>query len=148
MARALGWVLMLVSVSSTALAQEPASAAPVVGRAADTAGSASSTVSTEGASAERASSAADASEERAFSAALESFARRRAFTLRLMAKREAEAFDQALDRQERVAKLQRELTEREAALSEREFDAAVQLYLKKRELTRLLSTHATRPLVR
>jgi hypothetical protein len=37
---------------------------------------------------------------------------------------------------------------REAALSEREFDAAVQLYLRKRELTRLLSTAATRPLAR
>jgi hypothetical protein len=60
-----------------------------------------------------------------------------------MAQREAEAFEQALDRQARVAKLQRELTQREAALAEREFDAAVQLYLKKRALTRLLSTHGT-----
>ena len=87
-------------------------------------------------------------EERAFTVELEQFASRRAFTLQLIAKREAEAFEQALERQARVAKLQRELTEREAALSEREFDAAVQLYLKKRELTRLLSTHATRPAVR
>jgi hypothetical protein len=65
-----------------------------------------------------------------------------------MAKREAEAFEQALDRQARVAKLQRELTEREAALSEKELDAAVQLYLRKRELTRRLSTAATRPVAR
>lgn len=127
MARALGLVLVLLSTTSVALAQEPASAvgtaAPVV----------------------QAPSPDSAAEERAFAAELERYASRREFTLRLMAKREAEAFQQALDRQARVAKLQRELAEREAALSEREFDAAVQLYLRKRALTRLLSTAATRP---
>lgn len=130
MARALGLVLMLVSVTSVARAQEPSSpagaAAPV----------------------EQVSSPDSGTEERAFTAELERFASRRAFTLRLMAKREAEAFEQALDRQERVAKLQRELTQREEALSEREFDAAVQLYLRKRELTRVLSTRGTRPVAR
>jgi hypothetical protein len=119
---------MLVSVTSTAFAQEPSSA---TGAAAPP---------------EQASSPDSATEERAFTAELERFASRREFTLRLMARREAEAFEQALDRQARVAKLQRELAEREAALSEREFDAALQLYLRKRELTRRLSTAATRSL--
>ena len=78
-------------------------------------------------------------EERAFSGELERFARLRAFTEQLIAKREAEAFEQATRRQARIAELTRELTEREAAMSEREFDEAVTLYLKKRELTRELA---------
>jgi hypothetical protein len=122
-------VLMLMSVTSGARAQEPSSAAGMA------------------APVEQASPD-NSTEERAFTAELERFARKRAFTQHLMAKREAEAFEQALDRQARVAKLQRELAEREAALLERELDAAVQLYLRKRELTRLLSTAATRPLPR
>lgn len=63
-----------------------------------------------------------------------------------MAKREAEAFERAALREARAAKLKRELTEREAAMAEREFDEAVALYLKKRELTLALSaaaSHAT-----
>jgi hypothetical protein len=75
-------------------------------------------------------------EERAFSAELESFARRKAFTDGLVAQRTAELFEQTIARQARVAKLQRELAERERARSEREFEDAVALYLKKRELTR------------
>jgi adenine-specific DNA methylase len=81
-------------------------------------------------------------EERAFSAELERFERLRAFTEQLIAKREAEAFEQATLRQARIAKLKRELTEREAAMSEREFDDALTLYLKKRELTRELAVRA------
>src|SRR4051812_48345230 len=122
MVRTLGLVLMLMSMTSGARAQEPSSA---VGTAAPV---------------EQASSPDNSTEERVFTAELDRFARKRAFTQHLMATREAEAFEQALDRQARVAKLQRELTDREAALFEREFDAAVQLYLRKRELTRLLST--------
>jgi acetyl-CoA carboxylase carboxyltransferase component len=61
-----------------------------------------------------------------------------------MTKREDEAFERAALRQERAAKLKRELTDREAAMSEREFDDAIALYLKKRELTRALSIAASR----
>ena len=91
-----------------------------------------------------------AAEERAFSAELESFARRKAFTERLIAQRNAEVFEQAIARQARAAKLQRELAERERAQSEREFDDALALYLKKRELTRARSAagahdHVTSP---
>lgn len=91
-----------------------------------------------------------AAEERAFSAELESFARRKAFTERLIAQRNAEVFEQAIARQARAAKLQRELAERERAKSEREFDDALALYLKKRELTRARSAagahdHVTLP---
>jgi hypothetical protein len=75
---------------------------------------------------------------------LERFARLRAFTEQLVAKREAEEFEQATLRQARIAKLKRDLTEREVAMSEREFDAAVALYLKKRELTRELAAAAAR----
>lgn len=78
-------------------------------------------------------------EERAFSAELERFARLRAFTEQLVAKREADAFEQAALRQMRAAQLKRELTEREAALSERELDDAVALYLRKRALTHELA---------
>jgi hypothetical protein len=75
-------------------------------------------------------------EERAFSVELESFARRKAFTDGLVAQRNAELFEQAIARQARLARLQRELAERERARSEREFEDAVALYLRKRELTR------------
>jgi hypothetical protein len=120
MVRALGAVLMLVTLTTSARAEEPP-------------------VSSCGAP------AADvAAEEQAFSADLESFARRRMFTERLMAKREAEAFEQAALRQARAAELKRQLTEREAAKAEREFEEAVALYLKKRELTRALSAAASR----
>lgn len=85
-----------------------------------------------------------AAEEQAFAAELETFARRRVFTEQLMAKREAEAFEQAARRQARAAELKRELTAREVAIAQREFDEAVALYLKKRELTRALSAAASR----
>jgi hypothetical protein len=85
-----------------------------------------------------------AAEEQAFSAELENYARRRVFTERLMAKREAEAFERAALRQTRAANLKRELTARETAIAEREFDEAVALYLKKRELTLALSAAASR----
>jgi hypothetical protein len=83
-------------------------------------------------------------EERAFSVELERFARLRAFTERLVAEREADAFEQATRRQARMAQLTRELTEREAAMSEREFNDALALYLKKRALTRELAIAASR----
>jgi hypothetical protein len=143
MVRTLGVVLMLVTLTTTARGEEPvppSSVAPV-----SAAGPPAAGVDTAQAScgAQAQSQAADA-EERAFSAELESFARRRVFTERLMAKREAEAFEQAALRQARAANLKRELTEREAAIVEREFDEAVALYLKKRELTRALSLAASR----
>jgi hypothetical protein len=121
MVRALGAALVLVTVASTARGEEPARspAAPPAAPECATPRTPDS-----------------AAEERTFTAELERFARLRAFTERLMAKREADAFEQAALRQARVAKLKRELTEREAAMSEREFDDAVALYLKKRQLTR------------
>lgn len=85
-----------------------------------------------------------AAEQRAFAADVERFTRLRSFTEQLMAKREADAFEQATLRQARIAKLQRELAEREAALSERQFTEAVALYLRKRELTRELAAAAER----
>ena len=126
MVRALGAILMLVTVTTTARGEEPRP--PSCGEQAQA----------------QAPVADAAAEERAFSAELESFARRRVFTERLMAKREAEAFEQAALREARAAKLKRELTEREAAMAKREFDEAVALYLKKRELTRALSAAASR----
>lgn len=122
MVRALGAALVLVTLASTAYGQEPArapAAPPATPECAPPARTADA-----------------AAEERAFSAELERFARLRAFTERLVAQREAEAFEQAALRQTRVAQLKRELTEREAALSQRELDDAVALYLKKLELTR------------
>lgn len=127
MVRALGAAMLLLTVTSAARAEEPARPPSTVG----------STPTQAVAPPPSASSAS--SDEREFAQALERFARLRAFTERLMAKREAEAFEQAALRQTRIAKLQRELTEREAAMSEREFDEAVALYLKKRELTRELA---------
>jgi hypothetical protein len=126
MVRALGAAFMLMMVTTTARGDDsprPPSASPALAQAA---------------SAPPARAPAS-DEERAFSAELERFARRRAFTEQLIAKREAEAFEQATLRQARIAKLTRELTEREAAMSEREFEDAVTLYLKKRELTRELA---------
>jgi hypothetical protein len=131
MVRALGVALTLMMVTSTARGDEspcPFSGAP--------------SPPTEPATAS--SSAAPSAEERAFSAELERFARLRAFTEQLVAKREADEFERASLRQAQIAKLKRELTEREAAMSEREFDAAVALHLKKRELTRELAAAAAR----
>jgi hypothetical protein len=142
MVRALGAVLMLVTLTTTARGEEPrpsGSAAPVTA-AGPPAASVDATQASCGAQAPAADAAA---EEQAFSAELESFARRRVFTERLMAKREAEAFEQAALRQTRAANLKRELTEREAAMVQREVDEAVALYLKKRELTRALSVAAS-----
>lgn len=121
-------MLVLVTTTSTARGEEPARP--------PTAGVKSPAEATPPSPASAASPTAD---ERAFAAELERFARLRAFTEQLVAKREAQAFEQATLRQTRIAKLQRELTEREAAMSEREFDEAVALYLKKRELTRELA---------
>lgn len=122
MGRTLGIIALGVLVTTAAHAEEPSSVrapAPASGEATCAP-----------------APAADGEEDRAFSAALESFARRRAFTERLIAQRNAELFDQAIARQARAAQLQRELTERESARSAREFDDALALYLKKRELTR------------
>lgn len=141
MVRALGAVMMLMTLTATARGEEPrpsSSAAP--GAATGLPGA---SVDTAKASCE--AEAADAvDEERAFSAELESVARRRAFTERLMAQREAEAFEQAALRQARAADLKRKLTEREAAMVGREFDEAVALYMKKRELTLALTIAASR----
>jgi hypothetical protein len=132
MVRALGVALMLVTVTNTARGDEspcplsgalPATAEPV---------------------APPSSAPPPTADERAFSAELERFARLRAFTEQLVAKREADEFERATLRQARIAKLKREQTEREAAISERELDAAVALYLKKRELTRALAAAAAR----
>lgn len=141
MVRTLGAVLMLVTLTTTARGEESAPSSSLA--PATAAGPPAASLDTAQASCGAQAQAADA-EERAFSAELESFARRRVFTERLMAKREAEAFEQAALRQARAANLKRELTEREAAIVEREFDEAVALYLKKRELTRALSVAAAR----
>jgi hypothetical protein len=143
MVRVLGAVLMLVTLTSTARGEEPrpsssASAATAAGPPAASVDTAKTSCATE------APAADSAAEERAFSAELESYARRRVFTERLIAKREAEAFERAVLRQTRAANLKRELTAREAAIVEREFDEAVVLYLKKRELTLALSAAASR----
>jgi hypothetical protein len=130
MVRALGVALLLVTVTNTARGDEPSR--PLL---------AASPATTEPACTPT-SAALPTPEERAFSAELERFARLRAFTEQLIAKREAEEFERATLRQARIAKLKRELTEREVAMSEREFDAAVALYLKKRELTRELAAAA------
>lgn len=95
------------------------------------------------ASAPTTTSDADA-EERAFASELQTFARRKAFTERLVAQRNAELFEQAITRQARAAKLQRELAERERARSERELEDAVALYLRKRELARERAAAAAR----
>jgi hypothetical protein len=131
MVRALGVALTLMMVTSTARGDEsPCSlsgASPAPGEPAAAP-----------------PGATPSAEERAFSAELERFARLRAFTEQLVAKREVDEFERATLRQARIAKLKRELTEREAAMSEREFDAAVALHLKKRELTRELAAAAAR----
>jgi hypothetical protein len=130
MVRALGAVLLLVTVTSTVRGEE--STRPH-GAAAPGPLECAPPESTD-----------PVSEERAFSVELERFASRRAFTERLVAEREADAFEQASLRQARMTQLRRELTEREAAMSEREFNDALALYLKKRALTRELSIAASR----
>lgn len=130
MVRALGAVVLVVAVSGTARGE------PI------RTDSAASTAATESIRPVLASE--PSSDEQAFAAALERFTRLRSFTEQLLAKREADAFEQAALRQARVAKLQRELTEREAAMSEREFGDAVALYLKKRKLTQELAAAASR----
>jgi hypothetical protein len=121
-------MLVLVAATGTARGEEPARP--------QSAGAKSPAAKAPPSSA---SAASPTPEERAFAAELERFARLRAFTEQLVAKREAQAFEEAALRQTRIAQLQRELTEREAAMSERQFDEAVTLYLKKRELTRELA---------
>ena len=131
MVRALGVALILVTVTSTARADEPrcplSGALPVT---AEPSAPSSATPPT--------------ADERAFAAELERFIRLRAFTEQLVAQREADELERAILRQARIAKLKRELTEREAAMSEREFEAALALYLRKRELTRELAAAAAR----
>lgn len=129
MVRSLGAVAFGLLITTTAYGEQPGSAAHAVKAPS---GEPSCTAP---ASAPAAKLESDA-EERAFSAELESFARRKAFTDGLVAQRNAELFEQAIARQARLASLQRELAERERARSEREFEDAVALYLKKRELTR------------
>lgn len=132
MVRALGVALMLVTVTSTARGDEsPCPLSGALPATAEPVGPPSSATT-------------PTADERAFAAELERFARLRAFTEQLVAKREADEFEQATLRQARIAKLKRELTEREVAMSEREFEAAVALYLRKRELTRELAAAAAR----
>jgi hypothetical protein len=132
MVRALGAALMLVTVTNTARGDELPCPSPVP-----------TPVTVQPASPSP-SPTLPSADERAFSAELERFARLRAFTEQLIARREADDFERATLRQARIAKLKRELTEREAAMSEREFDAAVALHLKKRDLTRELTAAAAR----
>jgi hypothetical protein len=125
MVRSLGAIAFGLLVTTTAHGQQPGSAAP-----------AERAPASEPSCTAPAATSEPNAEERAFSAELESFARRKAFTDSLVAQRNAELFEQAIARQARAAKLQRELAERERAQSEREFEDAVALYLKKREHTR------------
>lgn len=130
----MGVVAFGLLVTTAAYGEQPSSAAP--------AQRASNPESSYRAPASASAPDPDA-EERAFSVELESFARRKAFTDGLVAQRDAELFEQAIDRQVRAAKLQRELTERERARAEREFEDSVALYLKKRELTRARAAGAS-----
>jgi hypothetical protein len=140
MARSLGVIAFCLLATTAAYAEPPVSAAR---SSCEPAVEPSCTAAPGGASVEATEPevASDpGSEERAFSAELESFARRRAFTERLIAERNAELFERAIARQVRAAKLQRELAERELRLSERAFEDALALHLKKRELTRARAT--------
>jgi hypothetical protein len=132
MVRTLGVALMLVAVTSPARGDDSPCPLPVAP---------SPTLDPAGPPPGATLVSAD---ERAFSVELERFARLRAFTEQLIAKREADELERAILRQARIAKLTRELTEREAAMSEQEFDAAVALHLKKRDLTRELTAAAAR----
>lgn len=137
--------MMVVTLTGMARGEEPAAASSAAPTTA--AGPPAASVDTAKASCGAQVPDFDAdvdAEERAFLAELESFARRRAFTEQLTAKREAEAFEKAALRQARAANLKRELTEREAAMVQREFDEAVALYLRKRALTLALSVAASR----
>ncbi len=78
-------------------------------------------------------------DERAFSREIQRFARLWAFTKRLVSAREARAFEEAEERYQKLSALTRELADKEAQASEREFEGAVTLYLRKRELTRELT---------
>jgi len=80
-----------------------------------------------------------AAEQRAFEREMQLFARRWEVTQRLVAEREARAFADAQARYAKLADLTRKLAEEAAAEAERQFDAAVALFVKKRELTLALS---------
>jgi hypothetical protein len=81
-----------------------------------------------------------AAEQRAFEREARLFARRWEFTRRLVAEREARAFADAQARYAKLAELTKKLADEAAAEAEREFEAAVVLFMKKRELTLRLST--------
>jgi hypothetical protein len=80
-----------------------------------------------------------AAEQRAFNREMGLFVRRWEVTQRLVAEREARAFADAQARYAKLADLTRKLAEEAAAEAERQFDAAVSLFMKKRELTLTLS---------
>lgn len=80
-----------------------------------------------------------AAEPRAFELEMALFARRWEFTQRLVAQRETRAFEEAEARYARFAELTRKLAADAAAQAERQFDAAVTLFVKKRELTTTLA---------
>jgi hypothetical protein len=79
-----------------------------------------------------------AEEQRAFNREMELFVRRWEVTQRLVAEREARAFAEAEARYVKLAALTKKLAEDAAAEAERQFDAAVTLFMKKRELTQAL----------
>jgi hypothetical protein len=142
MVRALGATLVLMTLATTALAEDAqSSSSTATGAASDPV---AASVSAPQTSCGGQVPVAVAAEEQAFSAELEAFSKRRVFTERLMAQREAEAFERAARREARATTLKRELTQREAALAEREFEQAVTLYLEKRKLTLALSAAAAR----
>jgi type IV secretory pathway VirB10-like protein len=81
-----------------------------------------------------------AAEQRAFEREMQLFTRRWEVTQRLVAEREARAFADAQARYAKFAHFTKKLADEAAAEAERQFDAAVALFMKKRELTRTLST--------
>jgi hypothetical protein len=85
-----------------------------------------------------------ADDERVFEAEAERYERLREFTLKLVREREQRAFEEAAEHYARLSKLTRSLAEAASVAQERAFDAEVELYLKKRALTRELS--APKPL--
>ena len=81
--------------------------------------------------------ASSAEEERAFEAEFERQERLFELTRRL-AERE---FSEALERFDRYSEITKRLTEEARAREQQEFESAVALYMKKRELTRTLAAH-------
>lgn len=79
-----------------------------------------------------------ADEDRAFEADMERYARLAAFTRKLGER----AFEEAAERFARYSEITRRLAEEARVREEEHFEADVDLYLKKRELTRTLAARA------